>query len=187
MTATTPKLGLRYPQGTDSPCEGGQQLIDLRDDIYAYLDDYTGIVARQADLPMVSVAWAGPGQLLPEGNVPFHIVEQDDLRAADLITASDRIVLGQPGFEGTYLAGFMIAGEEEPIFEAAMVGDTVNTFTPIDADLDSWWLDPNFTIYYPTMSGSTLALIGGPTVMTLSPAPFFIQMARMWAVRIGGL
>lgn len=188
MTALTPKLGLHYPTGSDSPCDGGQQLITLRDDIYGHLDDYTDIVARQADLPMVSVAWLGPPQVFSTGTVKFDTVEQDDLRAADLISASDRITLGQPGFEGTYLCGFLITADEpDPGYEVFMTGDKISTFGPLDYDVDSWWRDTALTNLYPMMCGSGLALIGGPTILELRYPPLFIETARLWAVRVGSL
>jgi len=187
MTALTTKLGLRYPTGTDSPCEGGQQIIDLRDDIYSHLDDYVDTVARQADLPMVSVAWLGAPQLFSTGTVRYNTVEQDDLRAADLTTAADQVVLGKPGFEGTYLVGFLVQGEQTNGYTMNMSGDMISTFSPYDQDMDSWWRDTSLTLLYPMLCGSSLALIGGPTTLTLSPPAFLISLARMWAVRIGGI
>lgn len=192
MTATTTKLGLRYPTGSDSPCEGGQQIIDLRDDIYGYLDAYTDVVTRQADLPMVSVAWLGAPQVVLAGTgdrVRFDTVEQDDVRAADLTTASDQIVLGQPGFEGTYLTGFMVAlAAAADGYTQDMSGDMIATYSPVDFDLDHFFqfgTPPG----NPVMSGSTLALIGGPTTMKLFHTGLdqVIVLARLWAVRIGSL
>lgn len=187
MTATTPKLGLRYPTGGDAPCDGGQQLIDLRDDIWGHLNDYNDIIERQRDLPMVSVAYSG-AQLVPPGNpgVRFNSVEQDDIRGADLIADANQITLGQPGFEGAYLTGFMIAIQVVESVFPQMIGDMVNTYPPYDTDIGSYGV---LTVP-PILSGSTLALIGGPTTMRLNHTgvdPEIVTFARLWAVRIGGL
>lgn len=191
MTALTPKLGLHYPTGTDSPCDGGEQIITLRDDIFSLLDDYTDTVARQADLPTVSVAWLGAPQVIVATSgqsVRFDTVEQDDVRAADLIADSARIVLGKPGFEGAYLTGFLVQlAAYADGYQVIMEGDMINTLTPYDFDVDSFWqVTPDA---FPIMCGSTLALIAGPTTMQLfhTGPDQIVTMARMWAVRIGSI
>ena len=187
MTAITPQMALRYPTGSDAPCDGGQQIIDLRDDIFARLDTFADITARQSDLPMVSVSFTGTQAVPLSTPIFFDTVEQDDIRAADLITDSTVLILGQPGFEGVYLTGFMVRITATRGVYQSMTGGIDDTENPFDQDSGSFW---QRATDLPIMCGSTLGQIFGPTEMQLSHievATQTVTFARMWAVRIGSI
>lgn len=188
MTALTPKMSLPYPTGTDRPCDGGQQIIALRDEIYKYLDQFTDTKARQEDPPMASVAYIGAGQIVPGGQaVAYNVIEQDDLRAADLIATSTVLTVGKPGFEGVYITGFLV--ETTTTVDGwyqNLSGSYLDSDRAFDQDPGSWW-HRGGSAPYPTMCGSTLLLAQGPVTINLShtQSDRIVISARLWAVRIG--
>lgn len=189
MTATTAKMGLRYPTGTDAPCDGGQQIMDLRDDIYADLDLFTQFTARQKDLPTACVSFQGT-QSWPSGvKLRFDTIEQDDVRAADLNTNAAILTLGQPGFEGVYLTGFMVRVDAvNAVTLSQPLSGVVAPLDPRDVDHSSFWLRPNQTVN-PIRCASGLTQVVTATQMGLvqNESTRTVTFARMWAVRVGSV
>lgn len=203
MTALTPKMDLRYPTGTDRPCDGWQQINDLGDDIYAHLNTFDTRLTQLRTLPMVAVAWQSPTpQHIPASSgvtpalVLFNTVEQDDLQAADLIVDNTGFTLGMTEeAEGTYIYGFDIVfngGVAAQPFPGASWFDIVltpNTYNAraLDADQHEIW-DPVYPNSY--FSGSALLPVNGSTRIQAgrlenNVGGTNVVFARLWAVRIG--
>lgn len=196
MTSTT-SLGLRYPTGTDKPCDGWQQITDLRNDIYDRLDAQYDDLLAALDPPMAAVVWDGPDQLWVGGPMIFNTVEQDNLRAADLIVRNNGLVLGKdndPDLLGTYIFGFSITATGVNTWRAAPDPDPETT-RALDAAQYMRWEIPG---QMPWMGASTLIRIQTETVIKIDAAnsdadcdppilfcPINISFARLWALRIG--
>lgn len=186
MTATTPNLGLRYPTATDKPCDGWQQIRDLRNDIYNVMDGYLTDMQRQRALPMVVVTYSGP--LGFSQFIPWTTVEQDDIEAADLILQRNAIFLGKdnhPDRIGTYIYGLSVTYFEEDC-QLVDVILTPNTYDARAYDFSGAFgfsTDPD---YPPWVGNSALLKVSTETMVQARSVCFSANaFARMWAVRIG--
>lgn len=187
MTATTANFDLRYPTGTDKPCDGWQQIKDLRDDVYNHLDGFLTDALRQKTLPMVSVTYNGP--LTFNQLIPWNSVEQDDVEAVDLIVQRNAIFLGKdshPDRIGTYLYGVSYSSaEDDSLCSSIDVILTPNTF-----DARAYDVSPanTFTIAQgaPWVGNSALLKVPSQVMVQVNSLCGGANMfARLWAVRIG--
>jgi hypothetical protein len=201
MSATTTNFALRYPTGGDRPCDAAQQLNDLRDDIYDVLDRFSDTMDRHlpGDLPLASVAYIGDPLFVPaDNNFPtkFNTVEQDDLRAADLITRNNGIILGSvPDFYGTYLYGFTTTVDGSEGWQAKLTPDTytVPAFDDVGATTIEW-VETNAG---PSYSATALLRVTSPVLVQtftgigqVTGGGFInltLRFSRLWAVRLGGV
>ena len=204
MTATTPNYALRYPTGGDRPCDGAQQLNDLRDDIYDVLDGFANTIDQlvpAGDLPMASIAYIGPPILIPADNnfpMPYNTVEQDDIQGADLITFNNGLILGStPDWYGTYLYGFVTTCDTSLGWKTILTPDP---YTQVAAEAigstDTEWVEAGAS---PSFAATALARVTAPTRVQGSTGvgqltgvpPTFIDLTmrftRLWAVRLGGI
>ena len=204
MTATTPNYALRYPTGGDRPCDGYQQLNDLRDDIYDVLDGFDttiGQLVPAGDLPMASVAYIGDPIIIPaDNNFPmfYNTVEQDDIQGADLITFNNGLILGStPNWYGTYLYAFVTTCDTSLGWKAILNPDPY-AFVADDVigSTDTEWVEAGA---YPSFSSTAIARVTtltrlqgatGVGQLTGSPSVFLnltMRFTRLWAVRLGGI
>jgi hypothetical protein len=187
MTATTANFALRYPQSTDKPCDGGDQIRALRDDIYGHLDTFLTDALRQKSLPMVSVTYNGP--LTYNQLIPWNAVEQDDVEAVDLIVQRNAIFLGKGGHPdriGTYIYGTSYASAEDD--SLCTVLDVI--LTPNTFDARAYDIQPGntFTIFNgaPWLGNSALLKVPSEVMVQVNSLCSGANMfARLWAVRIG--
>lgn len=204
MTGTTTNYALRYPTGSDRPCDGAQQLNNLRDDIYDVLDDFADTIDDHipaGDLPMASVAYLGDPIFIPSDNtVPvfYNTVEQDDIQAADLITFNNGLILGStPEWYGTYLYGFITTCDGAGGWQAKLVPDPYGMpAADGQGTPDPEWVEAGAP---PSFAATALARVVAPTriqgfngILQLTGVPpvplnMTLRFTRLWAVRLGGI
>lgn len=198
MTAYTTNFQIPYPTGTDKPCDGAAQITAMRDEIYDSLDTIVGGIKAQQDLPMVSVAWAGPTpQIFPfQGNnvasapVIFDTLEQDDFNgAADLITLNNAITLGKTTqSQGAFIVGFSMTSNAARGWQLSFTPSLMPTNLD-DYEIGSTWDEA--LPYTPTLGGHCLLIVTAPVVIQARLywrsgfGDVELLAGRMWAVRIG--
>lgn len=184
MTAFTPNMQLPYPTGSDRPCDGFQQITDLRNAIYDNLDLlYAGMV-RQQEPPMLSVTATGPqsdGLLLK-----WQTVEQDDVNAIDLVVDNDAVILGKgnaPETLGTYIYGVNIEYPYSCIgFDVTL---TPNTYDARPYDFDQGWAEAPPDLIWSLGSALLRVNVETKIEINLLMCGLGFTFARLWAVRIG--
>ena len=192
MTATTANFALRYPTAGDRPCDGAEQIKNLRDDIYGYLDTYLTQMQRQRALPVVAVTYSGT--LTFNQFIPWTSVEQDDVEAVDLVLQRNAIFLGNdshPDRVGTYMYGIDITYNETDFAFACSIVDVILTPNTHDARAyDVTGTSMNFAIEIPALptwlGNSALLHVPAETMVQGRSTCFGNNaFARMWAIRIG--
>lgn len=210
MAGATTHFALPYPTGGDQPCQGADQITNLSDAIFNQLDTFNDIITMQkpGDLPMASVAYIGDPIVWPADNyfaVIFNTVEQDDIRAADLITKNNALTLGiTPDLYGTYLYGFTTICDTSAGWQIRLLSDFAANALLLPA-FDGWdnptsgeWVDATQP---PCFAASALLRVNAANApvtvqsMTgigqLSGSSSYVNMtlrfSRLWAVRLGGI
>lgn len=183
--ATTPILGLPYPDGTDPPCDGAEQIAALADRYGQLVADLDTDLGRVRTPLAAVVSYAGP-PLEVFGFDPvisgFNVVDHDVGGWARLGVTPDRLVFPRTGL---YVIGAELLLRSQPGLPSVYVGldpplGLLTAFPDLDNGDGSAFFARAATLVHGVAGGffrATANTLSGGSVMVLSASLFGFWMA----------